>query len=67
MDQRLVHNKSKAETDIGHLITLVTLGRPSAPVNLANSEAPSTATPTIARKMLHTALVSGFTPSRISE
>jgi hypothetical protein len=66
MDQQLVHNKNDAETDLGHWITLVAHS-PHAPVSLANREAPSTATPTIARKMLHTALISGFAPSRISE
>ena len=43
------------------------LGAPRAPVSFANSEARMTATPTIPTMMLHTALISGFTPSRTSE
>ena len=40
---------------------------PRAPVSFASSEAASTATPTTATKMVHTALISGFTPRRTSE
>jgi hypothetical protein len=50
---------------LGHRLTCAAV--PLAVVSLVNSEAAKTAMPTTAMKMLQTALISGFTPSRTPE